>query len=73
MDLGLSTSEEYVRVRTLLEHINAATAAMLMSHHLDNPTEETEEDTTWTFEPSKSNVVFCLAFYGWGFTVLLLA
>ena len=62
-----------MRVRTLLEHVNAATAAMLVSHHSDNPTEEMEEDTTWTFEPSKGNVVFCLAFYRWGFTVLSLA
>jgi ribosome assembly protein 1 len=73
-DLGLSTSEAYMRVRTLLEQVNAATAAMLVSHHSENHDTNTEsEEDAWTFEPWKGNVVFCSAFYGWGFTVPSLA
>jgi ribosome assembly protein 1 len=73
-DLGLSTSEAYMRIRTLLEQVNAATAAMLVSHYSENHETNTEsEEDTWTFEPWKGNVVFCSAFYGWGFTVPMLA
>ena len=70
-DLGLTPTEAYLRIRTLLEQVNAATAAMLVSHRSTENTDnhnETEEEI-WTFEPSKENVVFCSAFYGWGFTI----
>lgn len=70
-DLGLTPTEAYLRIRTLLEQVNAASAAMLVSHQStftgENNSEQEEE--IWTFEPMKGNVVFCSAFFGWGFTV----
>ena len=52
-DLGLTPTEAYLRIRTLLEQVNAASAAMLVSHQStftgENNNEQEEE--IWTFEP----------------------
>jgi len=68
-------TEAYLRIRTLLEQVNAASAAMLVSHQstFTEYTQNELEEEIWTFEPSKGNVVFCSAFFGWGFTVPALA
>ena len=76
-DLCLTPSEAYVRLRGLLESINAASAAMLVSKTADREEEDAEtdegEEALWTFEPAKGNVVFASALFGWGFTVPSLA
>jgi ribosome assembly protein 1 len=74
-DLCLTPTEAYVRLRNLLESVNAATAAMLVSQSADYCCETSDEETEqrWTFEPAKGNVVFCSAYHGWGFTVPSLA
>jgi ribosome assembly protein 1 len=76
--LCLTPTEAYLRLRSLIETVNATCAAMLTSK---NALEETEqeagslerEELHWTFEPQKGNVVFASALYGWGFTVPSLA
>lgn len=71
-DLCLSPTEAYMRLRGLLESVNAATAAMLVSktaeEELDSDTRQKEEEL-WAFEPLKGNVVFASAIHGWGFSV----
>jgi ribosome assembly protein 1 len=100
-DLGLNINEAYLRIRSVIESVNAAASAMIRSdkakeihgedlnhkehshdgknnnHHANGKHEDEEEEDEiidiWTFEPSKGNVVFTSAIYGWGFTVLSLA
>ncbi len=98
-DLGLNVNEAYLRIRSVIESVNAAASAMIRSdkakeihgedsnhkehihdrtndNNLGNGKHEDEEDeivNIWTFEPSKGNVVFTSAIYGWGFTIPSLA
>jgi small GTP-binding protein len=79
-NLCLSPTEAYLRLRSLIESVNAACSAMLTSSHAE---QTANSDTTlrssrqadetelqqWTFEPAKGNVIFASALYGWGFTV----
>ena len=69
--LCLTPTEAYLRLRSLIESVNAACAAMLTSKRAmtEDHHEESEE---WMFEPAKGNVIFASALYGWGFTVPLL-
>ena len=77
--LCLSPIEAYLRLRNLIETINAACSAMLVSMRadlesndeagLDTSKQDEAEDAIWTFEPQKGNVVFASALYGWGFSV----
>jgi ribosome assembly protein 1 len=75
--LCLTPTEAYLRFRNLIESVNAACAAMLNSkqaqqergeHNVDE-----KEESHWTFEPQKGNVIFGSALYGFGFTVPSLA
>ncbi|KAL9188657.1 hypothetical protein ACHAXT_007035 [Thalassiosira profunda] len=76
VELGLDPAEAYVRIRELVESMNAVCAAMLNSAILDeeecNERKEVEVGT-WNFDPAKGNVVFASALHGWGFTVPTLA
>ena len=67
LDLCLTPSEAYIRLRSLIEQVNATAAAMILTKH---PNTEKEE---WNFDPCKGNVIFASAFYGWGFSVPSLA
>lgn len=80
--LCLSPNEAYLRLRSLMESINATCSAMLTSssHTALQEAKNTisqeidpKELEQWTFEPSKGNVVFGSALYGWGFTIPSLA
>ena len=74
-ELCLTEAEAYLRLRKLLESMNAASAAMLnssraeASHDQENSNER--DESIWTF--TEANVVFGSALYGWGFTVPSLA
>lgn len=84
-DLMLTPTEAYLRLRSLIENVNAAASAMLtsarhQSHSSDDTTtaaattcpdmpELTVQEQYWTFDPAKGNVVFASALFGWGFTV----
>jgi len=72
LELRLTPTEAYLRLRGLLESVNAASAAILNSKKAQNGTTE-EEELLWVFEPQKGNVVFGSALFGWGFTVPTLA
>ena len=98
-ELGLNVNEAYLRIRSVIESVNAAASAIIRSdkanvidtkeeqgnqksynhgkiNHDDDVDEDEEEDEVvdiWTFEPSKGNVVFSSAVYGWGFTIPSLA
>jgi ribosome assembly protein 1 len=86
MDLGLDPSEAYVRIRELIESINAVCASMLNSD-VNNDTEavgggtstndnnnlEEKKASLWNFDPIKGNVVFASGLHGWGFTIPTLA
>ena len=88
-DLGLGCNEAYLRLRELVESVNAASAAMIasaraMSHDHDkngktdgdtinDEKKEEEEESAWNFDPCRGNVVFCSALHGWGFSVPSLA
>ena len=86
-DLGLTPTEAYVRIRILLETVNAAAASMVHSAFLlrqqqvqqkdgaaslDDKWKE-QQEKIWTFDPSCGNVIFASALYGWGFTIQSLA
>lgn len=78
-NLCLSPTEAYLRLRSLIESVNATCSAMLTSSRahaeqaFEPSTTQTEPDETelqqWTFEPAKGNVIFASALYGWGFSV----
>ncbi|KAL7497726.1 hypothetical protein ACHAWT_009323 [Skeletonema menzelii] len=86
MDLGLDPSEAYVRIRELIESMNAVCASMLNSD-VNDAMEAVDEDTyanndndidekkasLWSFDPIKGNVVFASGLHGWGFTIPTLA
>ena len=92
-DLGLDVNEAYLRIRSLIESVNAAASAMIRSDRAKDMASNTDTSTNdvkhknqeidneeddevvniWTFEPSKGNVVFTSAIYGWGFTIPSLA
>lgn len=81
LDLCLTPTEAYMRLRDLIENVNAAAAAMIISKkHQDaeakgetyNPEEE-DDNHEWNFDPAKGNVIFASAFYGWGFSAQSLA
>ena len=72
LELRLTPTEAYLRLRRLLESVNAASAAMLNSKNAMNGTTE-EEEALWVFDPLKGNVVFGSALFGWGFTIPKLA
>lgn len=84
-DLGLTPEEAYVRIRELVESVNAAAASMVNTAALDNDDGEKKiendtqhgaeipEESVWNFDPVKGNVVFTSAIHGWGFTVPTLA
>jgi ribosome assembly protein 1 len=71
-DLMLTPTEAYVRLRTLLETVNAAASSMLTSARQVSADLTLEEKRTrklsWTFDPAAGNVIFGSALYGWGFT-----
>jgi len=78
--LCLTPTEAYLRLRSLLETVNAACAAMLVSKRAkrkedaeDEDHDDEQEEARWTFEPQRGNVVFASALFGWGFTVPSLA
>lgn len=70
-NLCLSPTEAYLRLRSLIESINATCSAMLTSSSAEAGAEEPEENELqrWTFEPAKGNVIFASALYGWGFSI----
>ena len=74
-DLHLTATDAYLRLRSLLEIVNAATAAMVASMHADTEsggdteTARQQQEEQWTFDPAVGNVVFASAIHGWGFTV----
>jgi ribosome assembly protein 1 len=83
-DLGLSSTEAYVRIRLLIETVNAAAASMINAayllrqqeqqhqghdHKLTTEQWKEEQEKIWTFDPSCGNVIFASALFGWGFTV----
>jgi ribosome assembly protein 1 len=84
-ELCLSPTEAYVRIRGLLETINAAASGMITSAHHQRVEQNggdnnkaadasmEEEEKLWTFDPAKGNVAFGSALFGWGFTVTSLA
>lgn len=73
-DLGLDPTESYLRLRTLLETVNAAASAMLRSAASLGEVEADEAyELCWNFDPAVGNVIFCSALFGWGFTVQSLA
>lgn len=83
LDLRLTPTEAYLRLRNLLETVNAAASTLLTSsRHTDHasgsngdPSTEitTELETQWTFDPARNNVVFASALFGFGFTAQNLA
>lgn len=76
-DLGLTVDEAYVRIRSVIENVNAAASALIRSSRAQNDEEKFVDDEEieliWTFDPSMGNVVFTSALYGWGFTIPSLA
>jgi ribosome assembly protein 1 len=84
MDLGLDPTEAYVRIRELIESMNAVCASMLNSaaneaevdstyHTSEKNNLDDKRASFWNFDPIKGNVVFASALHGWGFTVPTLA
>jgi len=76
MEMGLDASEAYMRIRELIESINAVCGAMLNSATLDDEERSDDQDVRdaiWNFDPIKGNVVFASALHGWGFTIPTLA
>ena len=79
-NLCLTPTEAYLRLRSLIETVNAACAAMLVSKRAkrkedneDKDHDDQQEEVRWTFEPQQGNVIFASALFGWGFTVPSLA
>ena len=76
-DLGLTVDEAYVRIRSVIENVNAAASALIRSSRAQKDEDKYEDDDEieliWTFDPSIGNVVFTSALYGWGFTIPSLA
>eukprot|EP00536_Pseudo-nitzschia_multiseries_P007005 jgi/Psemu1/194343/e_gw1.156.19.1 len=88
-NLSLTPTEAYLRLRSLIETVNAACAAMLVSKRAKRKEDadanananaskqedhdDEQEEARWTFEPQRGNVIFASALFGWGFTVPSLA
>jgi ribosome assembly protein 1 len=83
-DLCLTPTEAYIRLRSLIESVNAACAAMLVSKRAKRREDERVlnkksgllskgDSNNWTFDAQRGNVVFASALFGWGFTVPSLA
>mmetsp|Transcript_7723 Transcript_7723/g.18924 ORF Transcript_7723/g.18924 Transcript_7723/m.18924 type:complete len:1111 (-) Transcript_7723:1071-4403(-) len=79
-NLCLTPTEAYLRLRSLIETVNAACAAMLVSKRAkrkedneDKDHDDEKEEARWTFDPQQGNVIFASALFGWGFTVPSLA
>ena len=79
-ELGLDPTESYVRLRELIESMNAVCASMMNSATLDGEDDSVAcderrevEEMAWNFDPVRGNVVFASALHGWGFTVPTLA
>ena len=79
-NLCLTPTEAYLRLRSLIETVNAACAAMLVSKRAkrkedneDEDHDDEEEEARWTFEPQRGNIIFASALFGWGFTIPSLA
>ena len=69
-ELELSPTEAYIRLRSLLEAVNAAAYGIVTSA-MEQPDEDMEQ--RWNFDAAKGNVIFCSALFGWGFTSASLA
>ncbi len=73
-DLGLTVNESYVRIRSVIENVNAAASAMISSSNADDEVsggepsvgeKELEKlEEIWNFDPVLGNVVFTSALYG---------
>lgn len=79
-DLGLNVNEAYVRIRNVVESINAAASSMIRSARaqaldysqndddvvgtLSEDLLEQDLEMIWNFDPVKGNVVFTSALYG---------
>ena len=79
-NLCLTPIEAYLRLRSLIESVNAACAAMLTSKRAkrkedneDKDHDDEQEEARWTFDPQQGNVIFASALFGWGFTIPSLA
>lgn len=80
-EMGLDSTESYVRIRELIESMNAVCASMLNNsaatdddvRGVENAIARDAEVEVWNFDPTKGNVVFASALHGWGFTVPTLA
>ena len=78
-ELCLTPIEAYLRLRSLLETVNAAAAAIITSAQHNNNNSNNQDDKAqqlleqqqklWTFDPAIGNVIFASALFGWGFTV----
>jgi len=76
IELGLDATEAYVRIRELVESMNAACAALLNSAGDEQKSDNKKQDALeaiWNFDPIKGNVVFSSALHGWGFAIPTLA
>jgi ribosome assembly protein 1 len=71
-DLCLTATEAYLRLRALIENVNAAASSMLTSAKHGKEISQQEEEA-WAFDPARGNVIFASALYGWGFTLQSLA
>ncbi|KAL7517830.1 hypothetical protein ACHAWX_002718, partial [Stephanocyclus meneghinianus] len=78
-ELGLSPEEAYLRIRNLIETVNAVCAAMVQNRAFEEEENATttssadRQEAVWNFDPVRGNVVFASALHGWGFTVPALA
>ena len=79
-ELGLDPTESYVRLRELIESMNAVCASMINSATPGGECDSAAcderrevEEMAWNFDPVRGNVVFASALHGWGFTVPTLA
>ena len=75
--LRLDASEAYVRIRELIESLNAVCAANAAAsdegRHRSPDGDARDADAAWAFDPCAGNVIFASALHGWGFTVPSLA
>ena len=80
-ELHLSKVEAYVKLRILLESINAACASIINAHVSDENMDGTAKDFIstreyhefWDFDPAKGNVIFASALHNWAFSIPHLA
>lgn len=65
-ELLLGKIEAYVKIRVLLESVNAVCASMINADETEHSEEYKE---MWNFDPAKGNVVFGSAIHNWGFSI----